>query len=86
MTIREHTRVVAKSREAEERAEKLEEELREVAILIVSIAVIIIVIIIVNTNTIIDVITIRLETQQSCLNSECLSWKAEKAGRELRSL
>ena len=37
-------------------------------------------------NIIIIIIIIRLETQQSCLNSECLSLKAEKAERGRQSL
>ena len=78
--------MVAKSREAEDRAAKLEEELREVTI---------------NQNNhdhdnhdhnhLHDhhhhhVDMIRLVTPQSCLNSECLSLKAAKVGNGRRSL
>ena len=62
IVFREHTRVVAKSREAEEKAAKLEEELREVKTIIIitiynNIITIITTIIVTINTTVITVIT-----------------------------
>ena len=96
--LREHTRVVAKSREAEEKAAKLEEELREVKTIIIiittyinSITIIVTIIVTINTIVITTIIIInfnifRLGMLPSFLSSVCLSLKVGRAEKGRLSL
>ena len=98
IVFREHTRVVAKSREAEEKAAKLEEELREVKTIIIiittyinSITIIVTIIVTINTIVITTIIIInfnifRLGMLPSFLSSGCLSLKVGRAEKGRLSL